>query len=94
MLGQSKKYQSGTTAGLVLKYGAENIHGMVISAVTQNAVITLYDNTAASGTTIWSSCIMSAQTQPFDLEMHNIPFSVGLTMAITGANCNVLIAYE
>lgn len=89
-----RKFQSGTTAGLVLKYGAGNLHGLIISAVTQNAVVTLYDNTAASGDIIWASGAMGAQTQPFELEMHDIPFSIGLTLVISGANANVLVAYE
>jgi len=87
-------FQSGTTAGLILKYGAGNLHGMVISAITQNSVITLYDNTAASGTVIWASGTMGAQTQPFGLEFHNIPFQNGLFLVISGANSNVLVAYE
>lgn len=88
------KFQSGTTAGLILKYGAGNIHGMIVSAVAQNSAITLYDNTAASGTVIWASGAMGSQVQPFELEFHDIPFSIGLTMVIAAATSNVLIAYE
>lgn len=88
------KLQVGTTAGLVLKYGSGNLHGVTISAVTQNSAITLYDNTAASGTVLWASGAMGAQTQPFDLEFHNIPFSIGLTLVIASANANVLVVYE
>lgn len=90
----TSKFQSGTTAGLVLKYGAGNIHGLIVSAIINNSVITLYDNTAASGTVIWASGAMGAQTQPFGLEFHDISFSTGLTLVISAANCNVLVAYE
>lgn len=87
-------FQVGTTAGVVLKYGPGNIHGISISAVTQNSVVTLYDNTAASGTVLWSSGAMGAQTIPFSIDMHNIPFSNGLTLVIASANSSALVAYE
>lgn len=88
------KYQAGTTAGLVLKYGAGNLHGLAISGVVNNAVATLYDNTAASGTVIFSTGAMGANTVPFGVDLHDLPFSIGLTLAITGANCNVTAIYE
>lgn len=88
------KYQAGTTAALVLKLGAGNLHGIAISGVANNAVATLYDNTAASGTIIFSTGAMGANTVPFAIEMHDLPFSIGLTLAITGANCNVTTIYE
>lgn len=87
-------YQSGTTAGVVLKYGAGTIHGLIVSGVVNNSVITLYDNTAASGTVIWSSGAMGAQTTPLGLEFHDISFSNGLTLVIGSANSNCLVIYE
>lgn len=90
----TSKYQSGTTAGLVLKYGAGNLHGIVISGVANNSNVTLYDNTAASGTVLWSSGAMGAQTIPFPVPFWNKPFSTGLTLVIANANCNVDVVYE
>lgn len=84
----------GQTAGVVLKYGAGNLHGLSISAVSNNAAITLYDNTAASGTVIWASGSLGAQTLPFDVSLHNIPFSTGLTLVVATANAAVFVAYE
>lgn len=88
------KFQSGTTAGVTLKTGSGNLHGCIISNVTNNAVVTLYDNTAASGTTIWSSGAMGAQTIPFSLDFKGIEFNTGLTETVTGAAANVLCTYE
>lgn len=88
------KYQSGTTAANIHKYGPGTLHGVIISGVAQNSVITLYDNVAASGTIIWSSGTMGSQTQPFSLEFHDLPFSIGLTLAITGASSNITTVYE
>ena len=90
----TSKYQSGTTAGLVLKYGAGALRGVVISGVANNSVITLYDNTAASGTVIWSYGTMGSQTQPYDLDFKTLPFSIGLTLVISGASSNITVIYE
>jgi len=87
-------YQSGTTAGVVLKYSAGILRGLVVGGVTNNSTIILYDNTAASGTVIWSSGVMGAQTQPYNIDFGALPFSNGLTLVISGAAANVLTIYE
>lgn len=88
------KFQSGQTAGLVLKYGAGNLHLIAISGVTNNSVVTLYDNTAASGTILWSSGTMASNALPFSIDLKGLTFSTGLTLAITGANANATVIYE
>jgi hypothetical protein len=87
-------FQVGTVAAQVLKYGPGLLHSICVSNVTNNAVITLYDNTAATGTAIWASGAMSNSTMPFSLDLHGLPFYTGLTLAITGANCNAVVLYE
>lgn len=88
------RYQSGTVAALVLKYGPGNLHTVIISGVNNNAVITLYDNTAAAGTVIFSTGAMGALTTPFALDFQGAPWYTGLTLAITGANANATVVYE
>jgi hypothetical protein len=93
------KYQSGTTAGVVCKLGPGQLHSIVISAVANGAVVTLYDNTTATGTILWSSgtLVQSAQLNPDILTIsfpEGIPFFTGLSFAITTANANVLAVYE
>jgi hypothetical protein len=87
-------YQAGTTAGVVLKYGAGNLHGLNISGVNNNSVITLYDNTAAAGTIIFSTGSMSTNATPFSIHFWGIPFFIGLTLVIATANSNAMVAYE
>jgi hypothetical protein len=87
-------YQAGTTAGAVLKYGPGTMRRLVISNVSNNSVITLYDNTAASGTVIWSSGAMGATTQPFDVNLEGVPFEIGLTLVVSAAASNVIAVYE
>jgi hypothetical protein len=90
----TSKYQTGQTAGLVLKYGAGNIRGIAISGVAQSSIITIYDNTAASGTILWSSGAMATKADPFNIELYNAPFSIGLTLVISGASANATVVYE
>lgn len=90
----TSKYQSGTVAALVLKYGVGNVHGISISGVVNNSVVTLYDNTAATGTILWSSGAMSNQTVPLFIDLKGLPYFTGLTLAITVANSNVTVIYE
>lgn len=90
----TSKYQAGTTAGVVLKYGPGNLHGIAVSGVSNNSVVTLYDNTAASGTILWSSGKMGANAVPFDIDFKGAAFSIGLTLVISGANSNAMVIYE
>jgi len=89
-------YRAGTVTAQILKYGAGNLHGIIISGITDNAVVTLYDNTTNSGTIIWSSGGMLAGTTnvPYGLDFKGIQFSIGLTLAITTSNCNVTVMYD
>lgn len=90
-------YQSGTTAGVVIKSGVGNLHKVIIGSQATTAVITLYDNTAASGSVIFSWTYTQgaqANNQPTVLDFAGIPFSIGLTIAITTAASNVCVIYE
>lgn len=87
-------YQSGTTAANVLKRSAGVLHTLAMSAVSNNSVVTLYDNTAASGRVIWSSGSMGAKTTPFNIDLHEVPFFIGLTLVIATANSNVTVIFE
>lgn len=88
------KYQAGTTAGVICKYGAGALHSIAVSGVANNSVVTLYDNTAASGTVLWSSGTMGANAVPFSVSLEGVPFDTGLTLVISGANSNATVIYE
>jgi len=87
-------FQSGTIAERVCKKTAGTLHVLVVSSVVNNAAITLYDNSSASGTVIWESGAMGSQTQPYTIDFGGLPFNDGLTLKIASANCNVLVVYE
>lgn len=88
------KYQTGTTAGLVLKNGAGNILSIAISGVATNAAVSLFDNTAASGTIVWASGAMAQNTTPFYIDLKGAPFFNGLTLVISGAAASATVIYE
>lgn len=90
----TSKFIQGLNAGTILKYSPGNLHGMILSGITNNSVVTLYDNVAASGTVIWTSGPLVSNGLPFMLDMKGIPFSSGLTVAITGAKMNIMVMYE
>lgn len=77
-----------------LKNTPGNLHGITISGVANNAVITLYNNTTATGSVLWSSGAMTNNTFPFDIPGNGVPFSVGLSIGITGAAASAWVKYE
>lgn len=86
--------QSGTTAGLVMKRGMGTLRYLVLSAVANTSAITLYDNTAASGTVLWQSGVMGAITTPFVVDLRDIPYFTGLTLVIATASSTVVAVFE
>lgn len=86
-------FQTGVT-NTVVKVGPGNLHGLVLSSIANNAVVTLYDNTAASGTIIWSSGALVQNGLPFNIDMKGISFNLGLTVSVTGAATSVMVMIE
>jgi hypothetical protein len=86
--------QSGTVAAQVLKYGAGILHGAIFGDVTAGSVITIYDNTAASGTVLFASGSMEKKVNPFHVDFFGTPFSIGLTLTIATQDSNVTLVYE
>lgn len=87
-------FVQGLTAGVNLKNTPGNLHGIILSGITNNSVLTVYDNTTAAGTVIWASGPLVSNGLPFYLDMKGIPFSVGLSVSVTGAALNALMLYE
>jgi len=83
----------GQTAGTVLKRGPGEVHLVTLSAISVNSVVTLYDNTAASGTILWTSGAMPAQAQPFSVGL-GMPFQTGLTLVVSAADAGATVVYE
>jgi len=86
-------HATGTDAGAILKRGPGQLHTLAIGLVANTCVITLYDNTAASGTVLWASGAIGAQTKPFTVAL-NAPFHIGLTLVVATANATLTVTYE
>lgn len=93
-------FQQGLTgaSGVVLKYGPGTLRNVVLTGVTNNAVVTLYDGTCspvpASGVVIVSTGTLPAQTAPVDLPGDDEAFNDGLCLLITGAAANAWVHFE
>jgi|10_taG_2_1085330.scaffolds.fasta_scaffold61205_2 hypothetical protein len=87
-------YQDGTVAAEVLKIGAGTVQTISISDVTNTAVVTLYDNTSATGTILYSTGAMGSNSVPFTIDLTGVAFFTGLTLAVTTANCKSTVVYE
>jgi hypothetical protein len=91
------KYQSGTVAATVCKVGPGNLYRLIISTVTSGSVVTLWDNTAASGTTLWSGTITFGNQGGngiYNIDFGGLPFATGLTLTIATQAANAVVVYE
>jgi hypothetical protein len=83
-----------TATTTTVKSGKGNLHQIVIGTYIASATITIYDNTAASGTIISTLTLPSTITSlapvsiPFD-----IAFSTGLTIVTSGAT-DITVSYR
>jgi len=79
-------------ATTVVKSGAGTLSRIVINAPTATEVITMYDNTAASGTIVGKITI-PASPQPVSLEF-GVAFATGLTVLTATATSDITIVYR
>ena len=84
---------AGST-GAIYKYGPGVLRAIHVSAVSANAVVTIYDNTAASAPVMYTTGAMPALTQPFSIDFKELNFFTGLYVDRTGANCALTTVFE
>lgn len=93
----TSKYQSGTTTGVICKYGAGNLNRLIVSSATSGSILTIYDGTTTGGTVI-HSFIVSFGNQGgqgiYSVDMGGLPFFNGLFFTITTQPMNVSLIYE
>jgi len=87
-------FQQGLTAGVILKYGPGTLRSLILSGVTNGAVVTLYDGTSTAGPVIFSTGAMGPQTAPLALNASDEAFNDGLFLTITGAAANAWVHFE
>lgn len=91
------KYNTGTTTGVVAKYGPGLLRSVTLQNVAATAAVTIYDNTAASGTVIYATGPIAdaAITVPRQVVFGGgIQFNLGLTLVVATASAGVLLEFE
>ena len=84
----------GVTAGTVVKSGAGVLHLVAINRPIANGTITLFDNTAASGTKIATITLPAAIVSDVDELIYDVAFTTGLSVITTGANMDITLSYS
>lgn len=75
----------------VVKTGQGVLHTITLNKPTATAVITIYDNTAASGTVL-GIITVPASPQPVTLT-YDVTFTVGLTIKTETAASDITVSY-
>lgn len=83
-----------TQTTTTLKTGPGILHNIIINTPLASGVITIYDNTAGSGTVIGTITLPGTllSTGPISVPYH-ANFNTGLTIVTSGANQNVTVTY-
>jgi len=81
-----------TNATYVCKIGAGKLHGIAINDPSADCILTVYDNTSATGDTIAVIHLTSKVITPFFMN-YQLPFNNGLTI-VTSAVSDFTIIYE
>ena len=90
--GSSKTVTGVSTT--IYKYGAGVLKGIILSAVTNGAIVNIYDGLTTGGVLIWTSGSLPVKTEPFYMPFWDSPFSNGLTLDISVQTASVFLAYE
>jgi len=84
-----------TVATTTVKSGAGFLHNLVINTPVATSVITIYDNTAASGTKIATITLPATITNQGPIVIpYNVSFNTGLTISTTVAASDLTAAFR
>lgn len=83
---------SETTTYVSVKPGF--LHSITINTPVASGVIVIYDNTAASGTTIGTITLPATLLNQGPMTaVYDVVFNTALTIATSGAECDITVAY-
>jgi hypothetical protein len=86
-------YKNITSGTNVVKATPGMLASLVVNSVTSGAVITIYDNTAGSGTVIAIPTLLTTSNTPFKVD-YNANFTTGLTVVVTSGTANITVVYR
>ena len=91
---QSWQYKNITaiTTGTLVRTGKGVLHAITLNKPVATSVITVYDNTAASGTVI-GTITVPASPLPVTL-MYDVNYSTGLEIVVATAASDITIAFS
>ena len=81
-----------TQTTTVLRTGAGILHTITFNNPTATAVVTIYDNTAASGSALIGTITVPTSPLPITLK-YDAVFSTGLTVKTATATCDITVTY-
>jgi len=85
----------GVTAGDTLHTGKAFLTGVSISAAAADVVVTIYDNTAASGTVVLKYTLdISVDGLSTYVHLPHVRCDTGLTAVVTGTGAVVMVHYK
>lgn len=87
-------HAAGTTAGVNLKVGGGNLHGLIINNVVNNCIITLADSTTGATPALFVHTAGITNTTVVSIDFKGIPFSTGLRLIVATQNASVTVIYE
>jgi hypothetical protein len=98
LLTQPQHGRISTVSTTVLKYGPGNLHSIVFGTLPTSAgTVTVYDNTAGSGTIIAAFTVnktTQASNVPTSVDFKGLPFSTGLTVVVATNAPDLTVIYE
>jgi hypothetical protein len=78
-----------------VKSGAGVLHNICFNNGANSTVLTIYDNTAASGTKIGTPAILGINTNVLTCLHYDLEFSTGLTIVAAGSTANdITVTYQ
>ena len=80
-----------TDATTTIKSGSGILHNICLNGVTAAEVITIYDNTAASGTKIGTITVPTGQT--IGCQRYDVAFKTGLTIVTATQTGDVTVSW-
>lgn len=88
-----KNVTSTSTDGTLMS-GRGVLHSIVVNAPpAADRTVTVYDNTAATGTTIATLTIDSTSVQHPHTGLYDVAFKTGLHVVVSG-DCNITVCYS
>lgn len=84
------------SATTTVKSGAGVLHSIVINRSALSGTITIYDNTAGSGTKIGTITygVLTLLTDPPINAVYDVSFATGLTLVLSGTNLDITVSYR